>query len=83
MTPPTHTHALGEPRHGLQNAEFRRPSGLQFPITILEIRAWLSQGSSHEPSFTPKPSSRATGRLDFSVSIFGQSLFPFRVKLVS
>lgn len=45
MTPP---HAPGEPRHGLQNAEFRRPSGLQFPITILEIRAWLSQGSSHE-----------------------------------
>lgn len=34
----------GGRRHGLQSAEFRRPAGLQFPITILEIRTCRSQG---------------------------------------
>lgn len=36
----------GGRRHGLQSAEFRRPAGLQFPITILEIRTWKSPRSA-------------------------------------
>ena len=36
-------------RHGLQCVEFRRPAGLQFPITILEIRTWASPRSGRAP----------------------------------
>ena len=45
----------GVRRHGLQCVEFQRSAGLQFSITILEIRTWMSP----KPNLAPPPGVQA------------------------